>query len=62
MSGVVLLDLKKAFDAADHNVLLKKLTIYLKDSCLENLLNRIFITTHRTLLHSSEDSVKFGVL
>ena len=34
---MVLLDLKKAFDVADHNGLLKKLSIYLKDSCLEHL-------------------------
>ena len=33
MSGVVFLDLKKAFYLVDHDILLKKLAIYLKNSC-----------------------------
>ena len=32
VSGVVLLELKKAFDLVDHDILLKKLAIYLKNS------------------------------
>ena len=32
-SGVVFLDLKKAFGIVDYDILLKNLAIYLKNSC-----------------------------
>ena len=65
VSGVVFLDLKKAFSLVDHDILLKKLSIYLKNSsslpfCKLYLHNR----TQYVLLHgsySSKESVKYGV-
>ena len=65
VTGVVFLDLKKAFDLVDHNILLTKLASYLQNSsslpfCKSYLENR----TQCVLLHgwySSEGSVRFGV-
>ena len=66
VSDVVFLDLKKAFDLVDYrDILLKTLTIYLKNSCSLRFLKSYFHNrTQYVLLHgsySSKVSVKFGV-
>ena len=62
VSGVVLLDLKKAFDLVDHDIPLKKFTIYLKTlPFFKAYLHNI---TQSVILHdsySSKESVKYGV-
>ena len=66
VSDVVFLNLKKAFDLVDYrDILLKKLTIYLKNSCSLPFFKSYFHNrTQYVLLHgsySSKESVKFGV-
>ena len=65
MSGAVFLDLKMAFDLVDHDILLKKLAIYLKNSSsLPFLKSYLHNRTQCVLLHgsySSKESVKYGV-
>ena len=69
VSGVVFLDLKKAFHLVDHDILLKKLAIYLTNSSslpfyFYFLLSYLHNRTQCVLLHgaySSKESVKYGV-
>ena len=65
VSGVVFLDLKKAFDLVDHDILLKKLAIYLKNSSsLPVFKSYLHNRTQCVLLHvfySSKESVKYSV-
>ena len=65
VSGVVFLDLKKAFDLVDHDILLRKLAIYLKNSSsLPVFKSYLHNRTQCVLLHvfySSKESVKYGV-
>ena len=69
VSVVVFLDLKKAFDLVDHDILLKKLAIYLTNSSslpfyFYFLLSYLHNRTQCVLLHgfySSKESVKYGV-
>ena len=66
VSGVILLDLKKAYDLVDHNIVMYKLGCYLQNSSslpffksyLEGRMQHVFL--HGS--YSSEGSVKFGVL
>ena len=45
------LDLKKAFDLVDHDILLKKLAIYLNSSCFSTIFkNHIFIIERNAIL------------
>ena len=65
VSGVVFLDLKKAFDLVDHDILLKKLAICLKSQVLYHFFKSyLHNRTQCVLLHgsySSKESVKYGV-
>ena len=64
VSVVVFLDLKKAFDLVDHDIL-KKLAIYLKNSSsLSFFKSYLHNRTQCVLLHgsySSKESIKYGV-
>ena len=65
VSGVIFLDLKKAFDLVDHNIMMYKLGCYLQNSSslpffkpyLEGRTQSVFLRGS----YSSEGSVKFGV-
>ena len=65
VSGVIFLDLKKAFDLVDHNIMMYKLGCYLQNSSslpfsksyLEGRTQSVFLRGS----YSSEGSVKFGI-
>ena len=65
MSGVIFLDLKKAFGPVDHSIMMYKFRCYLQNSSslplfkwyLEGRTQHVFL--HGS--YSSEGSVKFGV-
>ena len=62
VSGVVFVDLKKTFDLVDHDIPLKKLTIYLKT--LPFFKPSLHNITQCVMLHgsySSKESVKYGL-
>ena len=62
--GVVFLDIKKIFDLVDHDILLKKLAIYLKNSSSLPFLKSYFHNRTQCQRHgsySSKESVKYGV-
>ena len=66
VSGLVSLDIKKAFDLIDHDILLKKLSIYLKTSLSLPLFksyldNRMQCVKFFHGSYSSESPVKCGV-
>ena len=66
VSGVIFLELKKAFDLVDHNIMMYKLGCYLQNSSSLPFFKSYFEgRTQRVFLHgsySSEGSVKLGVL
>ena len=65
VSGVLFLDLKKAFDLVDHDILLKKLAIYLKNSSSLPFFKSYLHNRTQCVLpngsYSSKESVKYGV-
>ena len=63
--GTVFLDLRKAFDLVNHEILLSKLHIYFKDTNTNNLLNS-YISNRTQFVHnngvsSSQQSITSGV-
>ena len=65
MTGVIFMDLKKAFDLIDHNILLKKLKIYFRNESTV-LLFKSYLERRTQMVYlngnfSSEGTIKFGV-
>jgi hypothetical protein len=52
LNSVVFIDLAKAFDTVDHEILLSKLQIYGVDSMTQsrNWLNRIYLTESKNVM------------
>ena len=65
LNGAVFLDLRKAFDLVDHNILIEKLSLYLKNNKIISLLKSYLSSRTQTVvlnnIKSSERTIPCGV-